>query len=277
MRNLLCFVFLLALASTQTRGQELSSSAPSDIKSIPREHVKIYSSGPDLIPPVLLARENSPAPTEKCAKKIDGKVSLALIIDSAGHPRNVAFAHPDGTVLDEFALAVAESDRFQPGTFQGAPAAFERILEMRLPGCVQTTKDDNGKKVTNVKLRQWPEQKLVDAPEVTSEATLAPIYDPNLKHVVRLGAGVSPPHAIFQPEAKFSDRARKEKIQGICVLSLVVDPHGMPRDVHVTRKLEPGLDANAILAVNSYRFKPAYRDGEPIPVMVFVEVRFRLY
>jgi hypothetical protein len=38
------------------------------------------------------------------------------------------------------------------------------------------------------------------------------------------------------------------------------------------------LDENAIEAVEMYRFKPAMTpDSEPVPVMINVMVRFRLY
>jgi TonB family protein len=277
LQKLAYIAFLLALMPVCASGQESPGSNVKDAKPEPGERVKVYSNGPGTTPPALLARGNAMPPIEKCGKHIEGKVSLTLIIDSAGHPRNVVFGHPDGTVLDEFALSVAESDRFQAGTFQGTPAAFERTLEMQLKGCVQTTKDGNGKKVANIKLRQWPEQKLGDAPETTSEATLAPIYDPDLKYVGRVGVGITPPKALLEPDAEFSEYARKKKIQGTCVLTIVVDSHGMPRNIRVMRNLEPSLDANAILAVSRYRFKPAYRDGEPVPITVSVEVRFRLY
>jgi len=39
-----------------------------------------------------------------------------------------------------------------------------------------------------------------------------------------------------------------------------------------------GLDQKALEAVRKYRFKPAMKDGKtPVPVMITVEVNFRLY
>jgi hypothetical protein len=39
-----------------------------------------------------------------------------------------------------------------------------------------------------------------------------------------------------------------------------------------------GLDEKAIEAVLKYKFRPAMKDGKtPVPVMVSVEVNFRLY
>jgi protein TonB len=95
----------------------------------------------------------------------------------------------------------------------------------------------------------------------------------------RVGDGVSPPKAIFQPEAEFSDEARRAKYEGTVVVTLIVDANGNPQNVHVTRTLGMGLDEKAVEAVQKYKFKPAMdqKSGKPVPVMVSVEVRFRLY
>jgi len=39
-----------------------------------------------------------------------------------------------------------------------------------------------------------------------------------------------------------------------------------------------GLDEKALEAVRKYKFKPAMKDGKtPVPVMINVEINFRLY
>jgi TonB family protein len=94
----------------------------------------------------------------------------------------------------------------------------------------------------------------------------------------RVGGRVSGPVPIFQPEAEFSDEARRAKYQGICVVQLIVDAQGNPQNVHVIRTLGMGLDEKAMDAVRRYKFKPAMKDGKtPVPVMITVEVDFHLY
>lgn len=94
----------------------------------------------------------------------------------------------------------------------------------------------------------------------------------------RIGGGVSAPVPIFQPEAEFSDEARRAKYQGVCIVSLIVDAQGNPQNVHVVRPLGMGLDEKALEAVRKYKFKPAMKDGKtPVPVMISIEVNFRLY
>jgi periplasmic protein TonB len=89
--------------------------------------------------------------------------------------------------------------------------------------------------------------------------------------------GVTVPVPIFVPEAEFSDEARREKYQGICLVAIIVDAHGFPQNVHVVRHLGMGLDEKAMEAIRKYRFKPAMKDGKPVAAAITVEVDFRLF
>jgi periplasmic protein TonB len=94
----------------------------------------------------------------------------------------------------------------------------------------------------------------------------------------RIGGGVSAPVALNNVEAEFSDEARRAKYQGVCLIQLIVDAQGNPQNPRVVRALGMGLDEKAIEAVRKYKFKPAYKQGKgPVPVMITVEVNFRLY
>jgi protein TonB len=96
--------------------------------------------------------------------------------------------------------------------------------------------------------------------------------------IERIGGGVSAPVALNQVEAEFSDEARRAKYQGVCLISLIVDAQGNPQNPRVVRALGMGLDEKALEAVRKYKFKPAYKQGKgPVPVMITVEVNFRLY
>jgi TonB family protein len=89
--------------------------------------------------------------------------------------------------------------------------------------------------------------------------------------------GVSNPVPIVTPEAEFSDEARRNKYQGICVIAVIVDAHGFPRNPRVVQSLGMGLDEKALEAVQKYRFKPSMKDGKPVASMISVAVNFRLF
>jgi protein TonB len=89
--------------------------------------------------------------------------------------------------------------------------------------------------------------------------------------------GVTNPVPITSPEAEFSDEARRQKYQGVCMISVIVDAQGYPQNPRVIQRLGMGLDEKALEAVAKYRFKPAMKDGRPVPVLITVMVNFRLY
>jgi periplasmic protein TonB len=63
----------------------------------------------------------------------------------------------------------------------------------------------------------------------------------------------------------------------VCLISLIVDAQGNPQNPRVVQRLGMGLDEKALEAVLKYRFKPAKKDGKPVPVRISVMVNFRLF
>ena len=111
----------------------------------------------------------------------------------------------------------------------------------------------------------------ISSPAQTASAPAAPSAP------AKVGNGVSPPRVIHAPDPKYSAEARSAHFQGTCVLWLIVDSDGQPRDIKVARTLGKGLDEKAIEAVRKWRFEPARKDGKPVAVQINVEVSFRLY
>jgi len=95
--------------------------------------------------------------------------------------------------------------------------------------------------------------------------------------VYKVGGGISAPTALSSPDPDYTEEARRAKKQGTCVLWLIVDSTGHPRDIRVARGLGFGLDGKAVEAVKQWRFQPALKDGRPVDVQISVEVEFHLY
>jgi TonB family protein len=70
----------------------------------------------------------------------------------------------------------------------------------------------------------------------------------------------------------------RAKIQGGVLLECVVQTDGTVGDVRVLRSLDTtyGLDQEAIKAAKQWKFAPGTRNGEPVPVMVTIELTFTL-
>jgi TonB family protein len=91
-----------------------------------------------------------------------------------------------------------------------------------------------------------------------------------------VGQGVLPPAVLSKVEPLYSDQARNAKLQGNVLVQLVVDEHGLPRQIRVMRSLGMGLDEKAVEAVQQWRFRPGMKDGHAVSVQATIEVNFRL-
>ena len=120
------------------------------------------------------------------------------------------------------------------------------------------------------------QQNISEKVKVSTDETLTASPDsPNL--VEKVGHGVSAPVPIKTPQAKYTSEARKKKIQGACLVRLIVDANGNPQNLKLVRSIGYGLDEAALEAVKKYRFKPAMRSGQTVAVEMAIEVNFRLY
>ncbi|HEY3615301.1 MAG TPA: energy transducer TonB [Candidatus Sulfotelmatobacter sp.] len=89
--------------------------------------------------------------------------------------------------------------------------------------------------------------------------------------------GVTAPKPVYHPNAEYTDKARKKKIQGSVVVTIVVTDEGTVRDARIVSGLAKDLDKQALKAVSAWKFEPATKDGKPVAVRIRVEVDFRLY
>ena len=94
--------------------------------------------------------------------------------------------------------------------------------------------------------------------------------------VFKIGGDVSQPVPIYKIEPEYSEEARKAKYSGTVLLQVIIDDHGLTRDIHVIRPLGLGLDEKAIEAVAKWRFRPAMKGGHAVAVQANIEVNFRL-
>lgn len=95
--------------------------------------------------------------------------------------------------------------------------------------------------------------------------------------VMHSGGSVSAPVPLYEVDAEFSEEARRAKFSGNVEIYLVVDEHGNPTHIRVTRGVGMGLDEKAIEAVRQYKFKPGMLNGKPVKVDMNIEVDFHIY
>lgn len=98
--------------------------------------------------------------------------------------------------------------------------------------------------------------------------------------IARPGAGITNPVLIRRVRPNYTSEAMRAKITGMVVLEAVVEKDGTVGDVRVMRSLDTvyGLDQEAIKAARQWVFRPATdRNGNPVPIVVALEIEFALH
>lgn len=91
------------------------------------------------------------------------------------------------------------------------------------------------------------------------------------------GDAVTPPSVLeHSTPPLYSDEARSRRIEGIVALEVRVDASGHAEVLHVVKMLGFGLDENARLAVRTWVFVPARRQGRPIESTTVIDIPFSL-
>ena len=87
------------------------------------------------------------------------------------------------------------------------------------------------------------------------------------------------PSCVHCPDPSYNNLARSERIQGTCILEVLISNTGDAKQIRPVKLLGYGLDERAYDAIKSWKFKPATskNDGTPVSVIVPIEVSFRLY
>jgi TonB family protein len=94
---------------------------------------------------------------------------------------------------------------------------------------------------------------------------------------VRLSRVIGP-EVLEEVKPEYTVDAMKARIEGVVGVEAVVLPDGSVGVVRVVKSLdkEHGLDGQAIKAVKQWRFRPGKRLGRAVPVIVSIELTFRL-
>lgn len=177
--------------------------------------------------------------------RISGSVVLQTTIGKDGSIQDlhVVSGHP---LLVQAALDAVRQWRYRPYVLNGQPVEADTIVTVNF----------------NLAGDQAP-----------STASSQPS---DSQGVYRVGGSVTPPQAIYNPQPQYSEEARRAKMQGNVTVSCVVGADGLVHDAKVVRPAGYGMDENALEAVRQWRFEPAKKDGQPVPVQVNIEVSFRL-
>ena len=91
----------------------------------------------------------------------------------------------------------------------------------------------------------------------------------------RMTAGMKPPKATSAPDPKFPELPADAEPHGTVVMLVGVNTKGRVAAVRVLRSDEKAYEQSAVETVKKWKFKPAQKNGQPVPVQVTVEMKFQ--
>jgi protein TonB len=95
-------------------------------------------------------------------------------------------------------------------------------------------------------------------------------------HRVRVSQGVTKGMVVYRIEPTYPPLARQARIQGVVVLTAMIDRDGNIQNLQLVSG-HPMLAPAAIDAVKHWRYKPFLLNGQPLEVETTVTVRFQLH
>jgi TonB family protein len=178
-----------------------------------------------------------------------GLCLLGVTIDANGVPQNIHVVRSLDPELDSNVMEAVKSWRFKPALRDGgtpvavsgtASAEFEYVE--REPVAFATF------------VAETPEE--VQASITRHKTALPDLKILNLDEVI----------ARYMPPSRVSGR---------CLVSLVIDTHGVPQNVHIVKSLDSSLDLDTVAMVQHLRFNPVMKDGTtPVPVGLILPVHY---
>ncbi len=173
---------------------------------------------------------------------LGGKVVIDFNVDVDGRVSKPVIFESDNPAFDEPALTALRQWRYQPATRDGKP------VSTRVRQAIAFNSDSPAAFRVNDKADQskLPPEMRYDTP-MKIRSVLLPVY----------------PHAL-----------RREAVRGKARGTMLVDPRGLVVAVKLGDADRPEFGHALAVALQGFKFDPAYRDGKPVPSMIGLEQVF---
>jgi len=259
------------ILSNRAAAQNSRPSEPNDTVYYNEDGVK----APELAP-----TDFSPVISNNCEYDGAGIIRIALVVNPQGRSEKVAPLYPLNDDIDKAAVSIAEVDRFSPGAKDGVSVAVAQELEIKLTVCRAKIVDKNGMTSARLRLMSAPVQRLVPAPKQPLPGLLpivgqVPATPDVVKQYGKMKSDISPAVVLATPLPEWPSEFRN--VEGACLVSLVVDTKGQPQAMRVVRGTNEQFNEKALEAVAKYRFRPAKKGTDFVPVRMSILVNFKLH
>lgn len=125
-------------------------------------------------------------------------------------------------------------------------------------------------------VRPVAETIIVDPRLVSSTEKDGDVNSEQLKLVERNPAIDSRPVALSFPRPRYTEEARRNKVQGQIRLRILIGADGSVKQAVVLAGLPDGLNQQALDSAYQIKFKPAMKDGKPVDFWIPISMEFNL-
>jgi TonB family protein len=122
------------------------------------------------------------------------------------------------------------------------------------------------------------QEKPPEAEPEKAEPEPAPAPQVRVGDLVGPGPGVAPPQLVSFPKAEYPPMARTLRVEGVVVVSVLVDENGQVAEVRMAEPIprNVGINEAALRAARSARYKPATKDGVRVKMWTRLKIPFKL-
>lgn len=87
---------------------------------------------------------------------------------------------------------------------------------------------------------------------------------------------VTPPETLDQSEPAYPELAVQRCVSGTVIVRGIVEKDGSIKNVALVKPLGYGLDEAAVKKINTWKFRPARKKGQPVDCYVIIKIEFSL-
>ncbi|HEU5352763.1 MAG TPA: energy transducer TonB [Terracidiphilus sp.] len=269
--------FAALLPASLMIAQQTPPAATPSAQASGDEILTIQPSTTGLVSPVIQMAELRPAAHKRCKHADEKKVALFAAIDADGRPH---FSPSDASGRMGWAAQLLQSEHYLPATLNQKPVAVALRIALEVSAC----RDKHAKKdspVDPTRLSRQPKISLeplgipVTQVDLSADGAIESFSTDKVQNVVFVVKGrVDPPVFIDAPDVQFPDELRAVAPEGNCRFDVIVGKDGRVKQFGLSHASNPVFIPSAAQAVSGYLFKPAMRNGEPVPVQIQIVINF---
>lgn len=196
-----------------------------------------------------------------------GAVAFHLAVLAFNFP--VTATAPEAVEKDDKKVYLVPTPRFKPPPPVPEPIPQRRVRRLPMPAADPEAPEPIPVEVP-VPVMDLPS---IDLPLALPEAP-PPVAAPT--GPIHLTPEVARPVKLAAPPPRYTEIARRARIEGIVIVQGVLDERGRLGELKVLKGLPMGLSEEALKALRKWEFTPATLNGKPVAVYYTVTVSFEL-